>query len=324
MKVFQWALLMLLLGVGCGREANQGKPANASRNADGQAEQDTSFADARRAFKTHLVRQEKTNEAVPTPPSQLFEVVQFDSPVGKLAAYLSRPQDAGGKQPAIIWVFGGFDNSIGETAWEDAAPDNDQSASAFRESGIVMMYPSFRGGNENPGFRECCYGEVEDVIAAAEYLAKQDFVDPNRIYLGGHSTGGTLVIVAAAASDRFRAVFSFGAIDEIISYSSEPIPFDYKDKQELRMRSPVHWLSSIKVPTFVFEGSSPGGNLYSLYELKRASKNPLVQFHPVKGKDHFSVLAPMTKLIAEKIVLDTGPQNSIEFSSGEIARHAKK
>ena len=324
MKVFQLALLFVLLGGGCGRETNQGTPGNAVRNADGQSDQDTSFADARGAFKTRLVRQEKTNEAVPAPPSQLFEVVHFDSPMGELAAYLGRPQEGGAKQPAIIWVFGGFDNSIGETAWEESAPDNDQSASAFREAGIVMMYPSFRGGNENPGFRECCYGEVDDVLAAAEYLAKQDFVDPNRIYLGGHSTGGTLVILAAAASDRFRAVFSFGAIDEIIGYSGEPIPFDYKDEQELKMRSPIHWLSSIKVPTFVFEGSSPGGNLYSLYELKRASKNPLVQFHPVKGKDHFSVLAPMTKLIAEKIALDTGPKSSIEFSAGEIASYAKK
>ncbi len=324
MKIFQWALLVLLLGSGCSREANQGKPGNAVGNVDGQSEQDTSFADVRRAFKTRLVLQEKTNEAVPIPPPQLFDVVHFDSPVGKLAAYLSRPREGGAKQPAIIWVFGGFDNSIGETAWEESTPDDDQSASAFREAGIVTMYPSFRGGNENPGFRECCYGEVDDVIAAAEYLSKQDFVDPNRIYLGGHSTGGTLVILAAAASDRFRAVFSFGAIDEIIGYSSEPIPFDYKDKQELKMRSPIHWLSSIKNPTFVFEGASSGSNLYALYQLKRASKNPLVHFHPVKGKDHFSVLAPMTKLIAEKIALDTGPQSSIEFSGGEIAKHAKE
>jgi len=186
-----------------------------------------------------------------------------------------------------------------------------------------MMYPSFRGGNENPGFRECCYGEVDDVLAAAEYLAKQDFVDPSRIYLGGHSTGGTLVLLAAAASDRFRAVFSFGPIDEIIGYSGEPIPFDYKDQQELRMRSPINWLSSIKVPTFVFEGSDSGGNIYSLYQLKRVSKNPLVQFHPVKGKDHFSVLAPMTMLIASKIILDTDHTTSIEFSAEEIKRYAK-
>ena len=323
MKASRLTLVVVLLFGGCGREANQGRPNDPIGNADDQSDQKVSFADARSAFRTHLVRQEKTNETVAVPPSELFEVVHFDSPEGKLAAYLSRPQESGAKQPAIIWVFGGFDNSIGDTAWEESSPESDQSASAFREANIVMMYPSFRGGNENPGFRECCYGEVDDVLAAAEYLAKQDFVDPSRIYLGGHSTGGTLVLLAAAASDRFRAVFSFGPIDEIIGYSGEPIPFDYKDQQELRMRSPINWLSSIKVPTFVFEGSDSGGNIYSLYQLKRVSKNPLVQFHPVKGKDHFSVLAPMTMLIASKIILDTDHTTSIEFSAEEIKRYAK-
>ena len=75
-----------------------------------------------------------------------------------------------------------------------------------------MMFPSLRGGNDNPGVREGFFGEVDDVLAAAEYLSKQAFVDPQRIYLGGHSTGGTLVLLVAECSGRFRAVFSFGPV----------------------------------------------------------------------------------------------------------------
>jgi len=133
----------------------------------------------------------------------------------------------------MIWVFGGFDNSIGETAWEPATPDNDQSASAFREAGMVMMYPSFRGGNMNPGNFEGFYGEVDDLLAAADYLATKDYVDPQRIYLGGHSTGGTMVMLAAAATVRFRAVFAFGPVDDVSGYGAEMLPFSPWDAKEV-------------------------------------------------------------------------------------------
>lgn len=56
-----------------------------------------------------------------------------------------------------------------------------------------MMFPSLRGGNDNPGVKEGFLAEVDDVLAAADFLGKQNYVDPGRIYLGGHSTGGTLV-----------------------------------------------------------------------------------------------------------------------------------
>jgi hypothetical protein len=45
-------------------------------------------------------------------------VVKYDSPAGKLAAYVSVSPLDGKKHPAVIWLFGGFSNGIGETAWE--------------------------------------------------------------------------------------------------------------------------------------------------------------------------------------------------------------
>lgn len=55
------------------------------------------------------------------------------------------------------------------------------------------MIPSFRGEDRNPGSYEMFYGELEDLDAAYDWLAKQPWVDPDRIYLAGHSTGGTPV-----------------------------------------------------------------------------------------------------------------------------------
>ena len=148
------------------------------------------------------------------------------------------------------------------------------------------MFPSLRGGNTNPGIKEGFLGEVDDVLAAADYLARQESVDPKRIYLGGHSTGGTLVLLVAEATDRFRAVFSFGPASDVSYYPSEFIPFDTSNPREVKLRSPGPWLGSIHGPTFVFEGIRQG-NLSSLQAMAKATKNPMVHFLPVKGENHF-------------------------------------
>ena len=58
-----------------------------------------------------------------------------------MSAYVSPygPED-GKKHPAIIWIVGGFSNSIGSVAWDPAPADDDQSAGAFRQAGILMMF----------------------------------------------------------------------------------------------------------------------------------------------------------------------------------------
>ena len=80
-------------------------------------------------------------------------------------------------------------------------------------------------------------------------------MDPARLYLGGHSTGGTLVLLVAASSDRFRGVFSFGPVDDVSGYGSQFLPFNTWSRREIELRSPIYWLHSVRSPTFVFEGS---------------------------------------------------------------------
>ncbi|MBC8035873.1 MAG: peptidase, partial [Rhizobiales bacterium] len=88
----------------------------------------------------------------------MLNLVSYAAPLGANAAYVSpRPAD-GKKHPAIIWLVGGFSNSIGGIAWTPGPRENDQSASAFRDHGILMLYPSLRGGNTNPGHLEAFFG----------------------------------------------------------------------------------------------------------------------------------------------------------------------
>ena len=255
-----------------------------------------SLTEARQGFGTTLHEERVAGVEAPDPPADIFEKVSYPSPVGDLVAYVSKAP-AGAKHPAIIWLVGGFGGSVSEVAWERADVENDQSARAFREAGVVLMLPSYRGGNKNPGFQEGFYGEVDDVLAAAEYLAGRPEVDPERIYLGGHSTGGTLALLVAASTDRFRGVFSFGPVSSASDYGQEYLPYDIKDQRETQVRSPIGFLAAIQSPTFVFEGMEQPTNVDALVEME-AAPHGTVQFYPVPEKSHFSVLAPMTKVIA--------------------------
>ncbi|MFT5526853.1 MAG: hypothetical protein ACI9HK_004833, partial [Pirellulaceae bacterium] len=169
------------------------------------------LSEARKGFVTKIVKAGESAGPPDVPTGADFELIRYQSPVGKLAAYVTGDPADGKKHPAIVWITGGDNNSIGDI-WSPMPRSNDQSASGFRKAGIVMMFPSQRGGNDNPGKREGFYGEVDDILAATEHLEKLPYVDPDQIYLGGHSTGGTMVMVVAACSDRFRAVFALGPV----------------------------------------------------------------------------------------------------------------
>jgi dipeptidyl aminopeptidase/acylaminoacyl peptidase len=280
------------------------------------------LAEARRGFKTHLLRRDRDGKPADPPPPDLFRLTRYESPAGKLAAYLS--PDDGNKHPAIIWIFGGFSNGIGGAAWGLQPANNDQSASAFRKAGIVMMYPSFRGGNDNPGVKESFYGEVNDVLAARDFLARQPYVDPERIYLGGHSTGGTMALLVAACCDKFRAVFSFGPVEDVTVYEAKFLPFDVDNEKEVALRAPQRWLHSIHTPTFVFEGAERPGNITALESMSHASTNRKLRFYSIEGGDHFSILGPTTALIATKILRDTDKDCNIRFSTAELSKPFSK
>ena len=264
-----------------------------------------SILEARQGFTTKLLRKERISEAAEEPPaSSGLKLVQYTAPLGQNAAYVSADPGDGKKHPAIIWLVGGFSNSISAIAWTPGPASNDQSASGFRDHGILMMYPSLRGGNTNPGYIETFFGEVDDVLAAAKHLASLDYVDPKRIYLGGHSTGGTLaLLVAAAAEDRFRAVFALGPVEDVTGYGADILPFDLSNPKEARLRAPQHWLKDIKCPTFIFEGTKQS-NIQSLFALQARNKNPLITFEPIQGETHFSIIAPLVTRIIDAITTD--------------------
>ena len=153
------------------------------------------------------------------------------------------------------------------------------------------MYPSLRGGNNNPGYRERFFGEVDDVIAAAQFLAGLDYVDPSRIYLGGHSTGGTLALLVAESGNQFRAVFSLSPAWDIRGYDQKAVPFDISIQTNVDCDHQIFWLDSIPLRMFVFEGTESPSNIGELRAMA-AVNQPAGQIQRDFWRNPFHYRAP--------------------------------
>ncbi len=277
---------------------------------------------ARQSHRTNLKIQHSAREKIDLPfPGSMYKIVTYTSQAGDLSAYLATPPGLGNKRPAVIWITGGDCNTIGDV-W---SPDRNgrQSTEYLIDRGIVVMFPSLRGGNQNPGYQENMYGEVNDIIAAHQYLTQLPDIDPDRIYLAGHSTGGTLVLLTSEVTNKFRAVFSFGPVSRILDYDAPggpfPLVFDRSDSNEAKLRSPIEWLESISTPTFVIEGDKAGqGNASSLREMAKAPSSPFVRFVETPSYDHFSILTPACRMLAQKILMDVGPTCQISIDKNDL------
>ena len=211
--------------------------------------QNEDYAVARNKFRTKLLRKipaPQPGTAV-KPPSGVSEVY-FPSGELRLKAWLSKPDDPNGKRPAVLFLHGGF--AFDREDWDLSQP--------YRDAGFIVMTPILRGENGQPGAFTLWYDEVDDVLAAADYLAKQTNVDNNRLFIAGSSAGGTLTLLAAMASKQFRAAASFSASPDqalLVKHARIDLPFDKTNASELQLRSPLAYAASFKCPTRIYYAS---------------------------------------------------------------------
>ncbi len=278
--------------------------------------------DKRADFQTSIVKEVRQQETLETPPSNHpFQLVEYKTKLGKMAAYLTRPpSDAEQKLPAIIWITGGHPQGGASPSFVEGAPyKNNQTANMFYERGVITMYPTFRGTYGNPGKREEFYGEVNDVLSALEFLKKQKHIDQKQIYLGGHSTGATLALLAAAASDEFAGVLALGPQDDVKNHGGGGRLFDTNNATEFELRAPISHLSSIKTPTYVIEGEF--GASSGLTRMREKSNNSAINFWLINGADHFDIIQSTSDLFADAIIEKSKNRAStFEFNEKQVTQ----
>ncbi len=252
------------------------------------------YGDARGQFNTQLrmmVRSPQRYDPHARLPDAVREVT-YPSGKRSLKAWLAIPETKARRYPAVLFVHGGY--NLDPEDWNQAEP--------FLDSGYAVMLPTVRGENGQPGNFTLGYDEVDDVIAAAEHLAGMRRIDPDHIYIAGHSNGGTLALLASMVSHRFRAVASLsGSCDArlwaaFVRQEYGFLPFDPRNRRELKMRSPQPFAKSFKCPARLYYGEA-ADELPRLAESCRRTASAAhadgldVEAEGVPG-DHMSMVLP--------------------------------
>jgi|GEM_PF-234286 len=147
-----------------------------------------------------------------TAPSDVGEVVFYDSHGAQLKGYLYKPQ-GNGPFPVYMWNHGG----------EQQPPPGGKLAQFWVPQGFVLFAPIRSGHGDNPGAyigaeqkqiqdpkSAAGFAKIvalheranDDVVAAYEWIAKQPYVDPKRIVVAGGSFGGIQALLTAQRDAR--------------------------------------------------------------------------------------------------------------------------
>ena len=279
--------VVILLGLATSCRSSNDPPGESSAARLTVPKED--YATARKRFRTHLVRQQpapQTAEPLHAPPDA--REVPFESDGLQLTAWISRDTDDSthAPHPAVLYLHGGFGFDLDD--WAATQP--------FRDAGFVVMAPILRGENGQPGVFSAFYDEVTDVLAAADTFARQPGVDPGHMYVAGHSVGGTLTMLVALASTRFRAAASFsGAPDQRAWIAPQPqiAPYDPSNDEELRIRSPLAFADSFKCPVRLYWGNREPFFTNATREITRRAKAAGLDVDAVQVEgDHGTMVGP--------------------------------
>jgi dipeptidyl aminopeptidase/acylaminoacyl peptidase len=223
--------------------------------------------------------------------------VTYTSQGRTLMAWLAMPTTPG-PHPAVLFAHGGF--ALGTGDYDDAKP--------FVDAGFVVLMPTWRGENGNPGEYERVYGEIDDASAALDYLATVSGVDPSRLFATGHSMGGSTAMLLAEVSTRLRGAASCGGFPDIAAVVDQgqkldnDYPYDWHDPLENDLRSPGRHLKDLHCPLAVYNSGSDSIYVtesgWMVADARRYGKSVTIEVFD--NTDHHSALAPaVRKMIVE-------------------------
>ena len=176
--------------------------------------------------------------------------VRYPSEPGDLVAYYYVPDgELTDPVPALLYLHPGL--GAGQIALDDVRP--------FAAAGFAILVPAFRGENGNPGLLEFWLGEVDDAVAAAEWLEARPEVDAEAVFALGWSYGGGVAALLSLMPDvpvRHSASIGGLATDAAFESLAGVLPFDLEDEAETSIRTLVGNTRWMQHRHFAYLGSA--------------------------------------------------------------------
>jgi dipeptidyl aminopeptidase/acylaminoacyl peptidase len=210
------------------------------------------YAKVRKRFRTRLLEKGPAPDKYePLDAPANAEKIFYRSGYGgelELVAWVSKYKRERKAKPGILFLHGG--NAMGVGHWNLMGP--------YIDAGFVVLMPSVRGENGQAGNFSGFYDEVDDVLSAADRLAHLPGVDANRLFIAGHSIGGTLTMLASMSTHKFRAAAPISGNPDAFRFFNrypQDIRFDDDNTHEFEVRTALCYAQSFKCPVRVVHGT---------------------------------------------------------------------
>jgi len=168
------------------------------------------------------------------------------------------------KYPSILEIHGGPRVQYGFTFFHEMH--------YLASKGFVVLYTNPRGGAGRGGTWSAAihggWGELDykDCMAAADYLEKQNFINPNRMGVTGGSYGGYMTNWIIGHTNRFKAAVTQRSVVDLKSFfGSSDIGWSLKDEfngtpwsnpENYEKCSPITYFKNVKTPVLIIHSES--------------------------------------------------------------------
>ncbi len=172
--------------------------------------------------------------------------------------------------------------------------------------GFAVVDVNYRGSTGyGRHFRQALNGQwgivdLEDAVAATEYLVSQKLADPNRLLIRGGSAGGYTTLSALAFTDVFAAGANYFGVSDLKALAEHTHKFEsrYLDSmigpypeaaETYAARSPINSLDGFNSPLITFQGLEdkvvPPAQSEMIYEAVKARGTPTA-YVTFEGEQH--------------------------------------
>lgn len=143
-----------------------------------------------------------------------YEYGEIKTSFGYLRTLLSKPINAKGKLPAILFIQGNMCESVIEVPEKDPY---EQFCNEMTLQGYAVMRIDKPGAGDSEGKFTTCIQmsfnqEIEQFQLGLASLIKNNTIDSKKIYLFGHSMGGMITPILASTNSAVKGAMVYGTL----------------------------------------------------------------------------------------------------------------